>query len=62
AKIDYYLSTKTGREAAQQIVDRAFRTLSEKCRFSDILRPLLLQLPPAYKARRLSETLGRVDI
>ena len=62
AKIDYYLSTKTGREAAQQIVDRAFRTLSEKCRFSDILRPLLLQLPPAYEARRLSETLGRVDI
>lgn len=57
AKIDYYLSTETGREEAQKIVDRAFRTLSEKCRLSDILRPLLLQLPPVHETKRYSEAL-----
>jgi hypothetical protein len=43
-RIKFYLSSAEGRQQAQTIADCGYRTLSEKCRLSEYLRPLLADL------------------
>jgi len=40
----YYLTDREGRAKAQEIALEGFRTLTERCRLTDFLRPLLLRL------------------
>ena len=42
--ITHYLSSAEGKREAQAIAKQGFRTLTEKCRLSDFLGPLILQL------------------
>jgi hypothetical protein len=54
ALVNYYLANARGRNEAQEIASRGFRTLSRECRIRDLLRPLAeeligpqsLRLPP----------------
>jgi hypothetical protein len=43
-KIDYYLFSAEGLREGHEIVERGFRTLTERCRLADSLRPLILEL------------------
>lgn len=43
-KINYYLSTKKGLIEARAITEQGFKTLTKKCRLTDALRPLIMQL------------------
>jgi Methyltransferase domain len=42
--VAHYLTDREGRAKAQEIALAGFRTLTERCRLRDFLRPLLLQL------------------
>jgi hypothetical protein len=47
-QITFYLSSVEGRNQAQAIVDRGFKTLRDECRLTECLRKLVDQLPIQY--------------
>jgi glycosyltransferase involved in cell wall biosynthesis len=43
-KVEYYLSTTMGIQEAEEIIERGYKKLVEKCRLTNFLRPLILNL------------------